>query len=66
MTMQFNLHSDPAGASLRMRVGAVAQAARALLSGVVRRPQPLLSNGGRNDGPPDLDELWSGFSDKVW
>ncbi len=65
MTMQFNLHSDPAGASLRMRVGAVAQAARALLSGVVRRPQPLLSNGGRNDGPPDLDELWRDFNRKL-
>ena len=40
MTMQSNLHSEPAGAPLRARVGAVAQAARALLSGVLRRPQP--------------------------
>jgi membrane protease subunit HflK len=48
-----------------MRVGAVAQAARALLSGVLRRPQPLLSNGGRNDGPPDLDELWRDFNRKL-
>ena len=65
MTMQSNLHSEPAEAPLRARVGAVAQAARALLSGVVRRPQPLLSNGGRNDGPPDLDELWRDFNRKL-
>ena len=63
--MQSNLHSEPAGAPLRARVGAVAQAARALLSGVLRRPQPLLSNGGRNDGPPDLDELWRDFNRKL-
>ena len=65
MTMQSNLHSDPADAPLGARIGAVAQAARALLSGVLRRPRPMLANGGRNDGPPDLDELWRDFNRKL-
>jgi membrane protease subunit HflK len=57
------------------RWGALALAARALLAGVARRgwravhaspskPEPLLSNG-RNDGPPDLDELWRDFNRKL-
>ena len=25
----------------------------------------LLENGGRNDGPPDLDELWRDFNRKL-
>jgi membrane protease subunit HflK len=28
------------------------------------RPQPMLS-GGRNDGPPDLDELWRDFNRRL-
>ncbi len=65
MTMHSNLHSDPAAAPWSARFGAVALAAKALLAGVLRRPRPLLSNGGRNDGPPDLDELWRDFNRKL-
>ncbi len=65
MTMHSNFHSDAAAVPWQARLGAVAQAARALLAGVLRRPQPLLSNGGRNDGPPDLDELWRDFNRKL-
>ncbi|CAN5535919.1 FtsH protease activity modulator HflK [soil metagenome] len=28
-------------------------------------PAPILSTGGRNDGPPDLDELWRDFNRKL-
>jgi membrane protease subunit HflK len=30
-----------------------------------QRLRPLASNGGRNDGPPDLDELWRDFNRKL-
>lgn len=51
----------------------VAAAARALLTGAwhtVRgrfghRPELVLNNGGRGDGPPDLDELWRDFNRKL-
>ena len=29
------------------------------------RDAPLLANGNRNDGPPDLDELWRDFNRKL-
>lgn len=64
MNQHSPLHADPAAAPWQVRLGAVAQAARALLSGVLRRPQPTLNNG-RNDGPPDLDELWRDFNRKL-
>ncbi|HEY0821241.1 MAG TPA: protease modulator HflK, partial [Rhizobacter sp.] len=55
------------------RVRAVASAARALLTGALsaargrlgRRPELVLNNGGRGDGPPDLDELWRDFNRKL-
>ncbi len=65
MTMHSNFHSDAAVAPWPARLGAVAHAARALLAGVLRRPQPTLATGGRNDGPPDLDELWRDFNRKL-
>ena len=65
MTMHSNFHADPSAASWPARVGAVASAARALLAGVARRPRPMQANGGRNDGPPDLDELWRDFNRKL-
>ncbi len=65
MTMHSNLHSDPAAAPWGNRLGAVALAARALVAGALRRPRPLQANGGRNDGPPDLDELWRDFNRKL-
>lgn len=65
MTMHSNSHADPSAAPWPARVGAVALAARCLLAGVLRRPQPMQANGGRNDGPPDLDELWRDFNRKL-
>jgi membrane protease subunit HflK len=57
---------DPQNLTFGARWRATAQAARALLGGLApRRAQPLLSNGGRNDGPPDLDELWRDFNRKL-
>ncbi|MBX3641461.1 MAG: FtsH protease activity modulator HflK [Rubrivivax sp.] len=52
-------------------LGELAAAAGALLRGLLRWPtRPgadtlVLSNGGRNDGPPDLDELWRDFNRKL-
>jgi membrane protease subunit HflK len=64
MNQHFHSHADPAVLPWSARLGAVAHAARALLAGVLRRPQPMLNNG-RNDGPPDLDELWRDFNRKL-
>ena len=54
------------------RLGEVARAAAALLSalgrrafGPARRADTLVLNNGRNDGPPDLDELWRDFNRKL-
>jgi membrane protease subunit HflK len=58
------------------RLGEVGLAGRDLLAAAWRRatgraraPTPagvtLLENGGRNDGPPDLDELWRDFNRKL-
>jgi membrane protease subunit HflK len=66
-----NMHSHPyfgTGAKpLRARLAVLAIAARQLISGVFRRRSsgPLLMAGGRNDGPPDLDELWRDFNKKL-
>lgn len=52
-------------------LGELAGAAMALLRGLLRLPPRrgadtlVLSNGGRNDGPPDLDELWRDFNRKL-
>ncbi|MET0518262.1 MAG: FtsH protease activity modulator HflK [Burkholderiaceae bacterium] len=50
------------------RLHALARAAAALMSGLVSprgwRGGRVLSNG-RNDGPPDLDELWRDFNRKL-
>jgi len=51
----------------RSRLSALAGAARALLGGLLGRDWREgrhLSNG-RNDGPPDLDELWRDFNRKL-
>ncbi|MCX2862661.1 FtsH protease activity modulator HflK [Paucibacter sp. PLA-PC-4] len=49
------------------RLSALAAATRALIGGLLRRDWREgrhLSNG-RNDGPPDLDELWRDFNRKL-
>ena len=54
--------------TLARRLGAVAAAARALAGAALRRRRgadTLVLSGGRNDGPPDLDELWKDFNGKL-
>jgi membrane protease subunit HflK len=54
-------HTPPLGA----RLSALGAAARALMAGLApQRLRPILNNG-RNDGPPDLDELWRDFNRKL-
>ncbi|MBT9490489.1 MAG: FtsH protease activity modulator HflK [Rubrivivax sp.] len=54
-------HTPPFGT----RLSALGAATRALLAGLApQRLRPLLNNG-RNDGPPDLDELWRDFNRKL-
>ena len=60
----------PESFSPMARVGALARAAAALPGALVRRLRPgsdslVLNSGGRNDGPPDLDELWRDFNRKL-
>ena len=50
------------------RLHALAQALRALFGATLRRrpaTDTLVLNSGRNDGPPDLDELWRDFNRKL-
>jgi membrane protease subunit HflK len=52
---------------LGLRLKSVAGAARQLAAGIGRRlsgADRVLSNG-RNEGPPDLDELWRDFNRKL-
>jgi membrane protease subunit HflK len=58
--------SDSSASPAPSRVAAAATAALALLGGVVRRFVPgVMPMAGRNDGPPDLDELWRDFNRKL-
>ena len=52
---------------LSQRLGAVAYAAGKLVAGAWQRwlARPLQMANGRNDGPPDLDELWRDFNKKL-
>ena len=67
MNMHAHPHSDPGPAPLGARFAAFASAARRLIAAAGRRltSGPLLMAGGRNDGPPDLDELWRDFNKKL-
>lgn len=64
MTMQANPPLDSRKPPLLTRLGALAIAARQLLAGAMRRSGVMMANG-RNDGPPDLDELWRDFNRKL-
>ena len=63
------LHNEIPTPSLRLK--ACAAAAAALARGLARRigarrgADTLVYNNGRNDGPPDLDELWRDFNRKL-
>lgn len=60
-------------AGLAARASDVANAVWALIGGLGfaarrrlgSRPELILNNGGRGDGPPDLDELWRDFNRKL-
>ncbi len=67
-------HANPSSTGPVERLREVARAARALVAGAFtasrRALRPAgadlsLANGGRNDGPPDLDELWRDFNRKL-
>jgi membrane protease subunit HflK len=55
----------PSSPPLGQRLRATAEAAGRVLSGVAGRGSTLIYNNGRNDGPPDLDELWRDFNRKL-
>jgi modulator of FtsH protease HflK len=70
--MTMSASSTPSG--LTGRMSDVAAAARALASGLSgslrlrlgrRHPDLAMNNGGRGEGPPDLDELWRDFNRKL-
>lgn len=64
MTMAFDAH--PTFDRPQGRLLAAAAAARALLYGAARRLVPgMAMSNGRNEGPPDLDELWRDFNRKL-
>ncbi|MEY4415003.1 MAG: hypothetical protein RIQ53_2296 [Pseudomonadota bacterium] len=59
-------HTPARSPALTHRLQALAVAARALCGGLAARLRPLaMSGNGRNDGPPDLDELWRDFNRKL-
>jgi modulator of FtsH protease HflK len=59
--MTMHATTDPFGLRLR----ALARAARQLGAALAGRRGTLIYNNGRNDGPPDLDELWRDFNRKL-
>ena len=57
--------SDATESNFGGRWRALMRATGALFAGLApQRAQPMLNNG-RNDGPPDLDELWRDFNRKL-
>ena len=60
-------HTSSAAPSPVERLSAVVCAAGALLRAIPRRLAggTRVFNNGRNDGPPDLDELWRDFNRKL-
>ncbi len=61
-----NMSSDSSAPPAPSRGAEAAMAARALLRGLALRLLPgVMPMAGRNDGPPDLDELWRDFNRKL-
>jgi membrane protease subunit HflK len=63
-------HSDPTPERFGPRLRELAAAARALIAGHRARASgrgadTLVWSNGRNEGPPDLDELWRDFNRKL-
>ena len=71
MTMHPNFNTDAGKLPLGARLSALGLAAQHVLAGVFHsagaRPieGPTRMANGRNDGPPDLDELWRDFNRKL-
>ena len=65
--------TNPRPARQPSRTRDMVVAARALIAGLAgavrrrlgRHPTLVLNNGGRGEGPPDLDELWRDFNRKL-
>lgn len=66
-----NTYQDDSAGRAPSRFAAFAAALGELAAGLVRRlawrarPGAVLASGGRNDGPPDLDELWRDFNRRL-
>lgn len=66
-----NTYQDAAAPARPAPLRQFVSSSLALLSGVARRvgwrlrPGVLIASGGRNDGPPDLDELWRDFNRRL-
>lgn len=63
MSMLDSIHTPPSGWTARL--GSVALAARLLVRGFAQHLGRGLIFNNRNDGPPDLDELWRDFNRKL-
>jgi len=63
--MSMHAHPSPIPTTTGPRLRALAQAAGALVGGLAQRLKPLAMANNRNDGPPDLDELWRDFNRKL-
>ena len=63
-----DLHSTSATARLGDTSRALVRLNKATMARVVHRPaarDTVMHQGGRNEGPPDLDELWRDFNRKL-
>ena len=63
-------YESTASAPLALRIAELGRAARAVLAAALRRRRTASNDDGRiyanrNDGPPDLDELWRDFNRKL-
>ncbi len=58
-----NMHATPESLGGRLRL--LGQSTLLLLAGLTGRRGNVIQNSGRNDGPPDLDELWRDFNRKL-
>ena len=59
------MNMPPPSDSPVARLRETGRAAAALVSALAGRGATLVYNSGRNDGPPDLDELWRDFNRKL-
>ena len=65
MSMHAHPPSTPPAARFALRLRDLAQATWTLVAAFGQRAKPMPMAGNRNDGPPDLDELWRDFNRKL-